>query len=245
MLSPIDSNHEDDQMTFLDKRKKLIFIFPVLFFISMGIIRLLSEDLYLHLTWPEFYLEHLQFVLYLLASGIFFLLFLQAKKKKKFILIFLLLSLILFFIAMEEINWGQVFFHFDAPQFLKQANTQNQFSFHNIFFFQKILHGLYMLVGFTLAFLPFFRSSILKLRHGNTIVLFLPDKSLFLYFFNLGFNYLLRDYLRYWIVSLFKLESFPVYSQELAETLLALGLFLYALILYEKRKTIFADFDEN
>jgi hypothetical protein len=48
------------------------------------------------------------------------------------VLVFSLFSLMLFIIAMEEIAWGQWFFHFDSPEFFQQHNRQGETTLHNI-----------------------------------------------------------------------------------------------------------------
>ena len=37
-----------------------------------------------------------------------------------------------FFIAGEEINWGQIYLHYDTPEIVKQSNVQRELSLHNI-----------------------------------------------------------------------------------------------------------------
>ncbi len=49
---------------------------------------------------------------------------------KKFWMVLSILFLI--FIAMEETNWGQTYFHFKTPGVLQEANAQGEVSLHNI-----------------------------------------------------------------------------------------------------------------
>ncbi|MGE5297191.1 MAG: hypothetical protein ACM3VT_20395 [Solirubrobacterales bacterium] len=44
----------------------------------------------------------------------------------------LLLGAFCIFVAGEEVNWGQVYFHFDTPELFEHANYQNEVSLHNI-----------------------------------------------------------------------------------------------------------------
>jgi hypothetical protein len=41
-------------------------------------------------------------------------------------------SLGMFFIALEEVAWGQQFFGFKSPAFMLDMNVQNEFTFHNV-----------------------------------------------------------------------------------------------------------------
>jgi hypothetical protein len=57
----------------------------------------------------------------------------------------------LLFITLEEIAWGQQFFKFSTPDFIKSFNYQNEFTFHNIESLQDrgyFLNGLFGIGGF-------------------------------------------------------------------------------------------------
>ena len=41
-------------------------------------------------------------------------------------------SALLFFTAMEEVAWGQWFFHFHTPEAMERINVQGEFTLHNI-----------------------------------------------------------------------------------------------------------------
>ena len=74
--------------------------------------------------------EYLTALFFLIAS-IFFL--------RKFLLdknvFFVLLAIVFFFGFGEEISWGQRISNFGTPDFLARINVQNEFTFHNIEFF--------------------------------------------------------------------------------------------------------------
>ncbi|MEN6426216.1 MAG: hypothetical protein ABFE13_12685 [Phycisphaerales bacterium] len=46
----------------------------------------------------------------------------------------LLLGVFCLFVAGEEVNWGQTYFHFRTPEVMTRLNYQQQFSLHNIWF---------------------------------------------------------------------------------------------------------------
>jgi len=51
--------------------------------------------------------------------------------------LFLLLGIGAFFIAGEEISWGQWLFHFDTPENWAELNSQKEFNLHNLEIFQR------------------------------------------------------------------------------------------------------------
>ncbi len=69
----------------------------------------------------------------------------------------------LVFVAMEEISWGQWFFHYETPESIKAINKQEEMNFHNLPFFHapfeilRVAFGVGGLVGIALAFVDRFR----------------------------------------------------------------------------------------
>jgi hypothetical protein len=84
-----------------------------------------------------------------------------------------LFSIIFFIIAMEEIAWGQWFFHFKSPDFFQQFNRQGETTLHNIGFLQgrseffRLAFGVAGITG--LSF-----SSSLKSRNFDVPLLLVP-----------------------------------------------------------------------
>ena len=71
-------------------------------------------------------------------------------EKMRVRLIYLLLGLGMFFIAGEEIAWGQQLLHFKIPEVLQAFNVQNELTFHNIGFLQArsdFLNLLFAIAG--------------------------------------------------------------------------------------------------
>jgi hypothetical protein len=64
----------------------------------------------------------------------FYLVFKLKKSEHRLIILifFTVFSLCSLFVGMEEIAWGQWFFHFDTPSYLKEINVQGETTFHNI-----------------------------------------------------------------------------------------------------------------
>ena len=45
---------------------------------------------------------------------------------------YLIFGIMLLLIGMEEISWGQWFFHFETPESIARINTQHEFTLHNL-----------------------------------------------------------------------------------------------------------------
>jgi len=114
------------------------------------------------LTFPDFYeyilifwgenklLENVQFILF--SLGVILSLRMtwltKTQVEKPFVWAFyLLFSFGLFFIAMEEIAWGQQFLQFNTPEIIKDFNAQNEFTLHNVEFLQDRTDFLNLIFG--------------------------------------------------------------------------------------------------
>jgi hypothetical protein len=159
-------------------------------------------------------------------------------------LMYLLLSLGLFFIAMEEISWGQRIFNVNTPALFSQFNAQDEITIHNIRGFP--LHSLYIIVGLYGAFGRFIIPNNIKNQYGSIVNLFSPNAYLFFYFFIVGALYLYYEYFSSILVALFG-DQFDwsrfnflldargdhfmhAKDQEPAEFLLSLGFLLFVTI---------------
>lgn len=94
--------------------------------------------------YPEDHLyENIQFLVLLAASGWMFYSFWLAYKNRQTlkihwikILAYLALALFFFFIAGEEISWGQRIFNIATPESLAEANAQQETNLHNLVIFE-------------------------------------------------------------------------------------------------------------
>jgi hypothetical protein len=105
------------------------------------------NDFYAILFVGEDYLvEWLQFFCLFLA-GIYF--GLTVLKKVGVLRVFYILAaLCSFFLAMEEISWGQRLFNIETPKALKAINAQNEINIHNLESLQRYRHWYLGGVGF-------------------------------------------------------------------------------------------------
>ena len=77
-------------------------------------------------------LENLSVLVWLVLLLVFLLFAYKLKKKGRQVACFYLgLSLAAFFVAMEEISWGQRIFKIKTPQFFVKNNYQNEIGLHN------------------------------------------------------------------------------------------------------------------
>ncbi len=99
--------------------------------------------------------EFSQFVFYMLSSVLCRCLAIELRKQQQKIIsnLFWLSMLAFFFVAMEEISWGQRVFHWMTPHFLKTVNVQSETSLHNIgdavLYFRRVFvfAGVYVILS--------------------------------------------------------------------------------------------------
>jgi hypothetical protein len=110
--------------------------------------------------------EIVTFLSLLLAAILGWRLAWQTKNNNKGLLIagfYLVFATGLFFVAMEEVSWGQWFFGFETPAAIKAINKQGEFNFHNMpglhapFEMLRVAFGLGGLLGVWLAYGRFLR----------------------------------------------------------------------------------------
>lgn len=101
----------------------------------------------------------------------------EANRRLAF-LFYLLLAFIFFFVAMEEISWGQRIIGWETPDYLSDMNEQKETSIHNIYFLDGLFDFLYLVPAFLI--IPVVLSAWLRVRNRQTLSsrLFLPEPSL-------------------------------------------------------------------
>lgn len=138
------------------------------------------------------------------------------------------LALGLFFIAAEEISWGQRVIGFKGPDTFVVGNRQGEFNIHNQGFIQNNIHYLYMAIGLYGAFsrlivtrvVPHLRAFFYEIT---------PPIFLFFYFISVFLYYFLNEYLNvYYEIYTTKRVGMGKW-QEVAELFLSAGFFLFTL----------------
>jgi hypothetical protein len=133
-----------------------IILFPWVF-VSIFIILLNHNDTFMFAWWMLSENKPIEILTFIIA---FFSFILGVKKCRltfdlnypRYIIIFYaLFSLVMLFIAMEEIAWGQQFFNFETPKIIKQYNSQDEFTLHNISIIQGNNEWLRLLFGISVG----------------------------------------------------------------------------------------------
>lgn len=167
--------------------------------------------------------EDLQFFFYLAASIYFF----RLRKRSK---IFILFSIGLFFIAGEEISWGQRLLGIATPEKIKELNYQGEINLHNLKSIQKnLLHLVYMLIGLYGAFLQIILRKLTNTK--NKLLVFTPPLFTFFCFFAVFGSYFLFEFLQFYLGMSSSVYSTIFLSQEIGELYLSLGFLAYAIFI--------------
>ena len=255
------------KLTNIFRKNKIIFLLPIILVVFFIVFKIKNTYLYHLFIAEDGPVEWLQFTFFLLASIFSFLTALSFFKKKNFWLesVFFILSLGLFFIAGEEISWGQRILGIETPEEIAQKNVQNETTIHNLGFFQGKLPQIYILIGLWGSFGWIIVSKFKK--KAPWIERLFPPKNLSFYFLPILFYYswvqyidelvavFIRDlslpstdffgkdtllWLQFWLHE--DLNFFDTFidarDQEPTELIFSLGVFLFAInnFLTEKSK---------
>ena len=106
-----------------------------------------SQSIYSSWTQEDSYIENLTAILLFLIGLL--LVFVATKERRIFQRCIYILGCVVFmFVAGEEISWGQRVFDFHTPDVLKEINSQDEFSIHNIntleFSVNEIVNKIYI-----------------------------------------------------------------------------------------------------
>ncbi len=213
--------------------EKLLGLFPFLASILFIIYRIQLEDLnaYRRLVEEGSLVEWFSFIFLLLSA---FLFLLTGKKEinklpGKFVLA---LSGLSFFLAMEEVSWGQMIFNWQSPQFFTESNAQQETNIHNLIFLSGEPNTL--IVALTLASLTIFCLINWRLKLKGNIrpksiaEVLLPPLSLIGYF-------AIGSLLYFCLILEMRGINIPILipsDQELFECFFALGVLLHSCRIY-------------
>jgi len=201
-----------------------VFMTPLVAFIIYVFNTLLIDGDVPKYALHEELLDQLQFFIYL-SAGIFFISSFRAIRNWFLKLPMLLLISITFLTALEEINWGQVYFGFYSPDYFVLNNTQSELSIHNLSNLQVYLHSTYIEAGLILSF----SWLILKRCKFKLVV---PNWYLTSYFLPISIYYSLWEYSR-------KVDYFILWNQqEYFEFFFSAGILIWAITLKQKSNKI-------
>lgn len=224
---------------------KVIFIFPLVFYLFTEIFRTIDEESYLDFRDEDGIVEYLTVVFYLIASYLSFLIakFYSGKYRGRK-LFYLMISALCFFIAMEEISWGQRIIGFKSPHFFAEYNNQSEFDIHNFEFVDFDLSSLFDFIFLLICLYGISSRFILKRKLGENISVYCPDKTLIFYFILsfLGVFWQFKSIAGYIDLSImeygmegFNIVLFLFYDPEMAELLLSMAFLAFV---YRNKKII-------
>jgi hypothetical protein len=164
------------------KRSQALGIAVIPIGIVLGMIALVPFFyVFLWLTAEDSAIEWAQFLMLLLAGLVFAWLglrFLRGSQPRFMGALYLLVALGLFFIAGEEIAWGQRILGLETPARLEEINAQGEITFHNISWAHQIFIYAVMLCGMYGSLIPFVRLFVQGERRTALSYLFVPPLCL-------------------------------------------------------------------
>lgn len=116
-------------------RSHLLFLAGTFFLLTAGIGLPATREFTKWILAENSLVEMLTFVLFLVGAGIGLTYSLRLVKQKERWWVpgfYSTFSVGLFFIAMEEVSWGQQFFGFETPETFREINEQGETTIHNI-----------------------------------------------------------------------------------------------------------------
>lgn len=128
--------------------KKILFFSPAPLILIAFLIYLLDPDLFRWMVEEDSVVEWSQFFLLIISCTLSYLLAKYWWKRERLLgLIFGICTLTLFFVAGEEISWGQRLFGIQTPDSIKEINLQDEITVHNIGPVFGYVYIGYMIVG--------------------------------------------------------------------------------------------------
>jgi hypothetical protein len=212
------------------QEKFILFSVPFFVIFLALVINIFNYDLYISIFGFDSvgaYGEWFQFVFYIISGIIGILTYNLLRKNGLFkesiiIAIFLICC---FFIALEEISYGQWIFKWESPVLFQEINLQKETNLHNTKGLR--IHLLYMMVGFHGGFSWVYK----RFSKGSLLTnLVCPDWHYASYFLPVLAFYFYYDYIR---PHFYIIEN----HQELFELILSLGFLLLSASNYRKVAT--------
>lgn len=148
----------------------IIAAIPVI--VMLGMVAIIPlPDLFVWITAENSIIEWLQFVLILTSGMIFARLSLRLfqNRQTKIGVLCVLIALGMFFVAGEEIAWGQHIFGWSTPKALEDINVQQETTLHNISSAHPIFVYAVMLAGLYGTIVPLVRTFGWKKRQRSVL----------------------------------------------------------------------------
>lgn len=171
--------------TFFSKHKKqLIMLFPFFIFLIFYMMYHWPYDVLKRSLSEDGQVEYIQ-VLFLLISCILSIAISRYLKIKKCIFLSILYGILaigLFFIAGEEVSWGQRILNIATPESLKVINRQEEITIHNINGVESIVGQIYIYASIYAAFGFILIPGLSKIINSELLDFLIPRKYYVFYF---------------------------------------------------------------
>lgn len=128
------------------RRKWFLFLLPFLISFSAFLIRLWPMNAFLELVKEDRIVEYTQTIFLFAASFLSLLTARQSQGSRR--ILYFIAALGLFFVAGEEISWGQRLLNISTPQQWAEVNLQEETTLHNLPVVQGLSGVAYILLGF-------------------------------------------------------------------------------------------------
>lgn len=195
---------------------------PLVFLAGYAVVRLGAPDVVPRLIKEDGVLEYLQALLY--GAAACFALLVAARWRGEMIAwAFLLFALACVFVAIEEVSWGERLLGFAPPESIRELNTQDEMSLHNLAPIQRILHPAYIVVGLVGGLGWRMVRSLPEGRCRRALAAILPDARTTLFFLTVAAFYIWMEISRGPSIGWLRSQD-----QEVFETLLAGGFAVFA-----------------
>lgn len=160
----------------------IIFSFPFLILLLAFISYFWPFDFLLVNVQEDRLVEYLQFIFLMLGTSIlFFNIFKYRKQFNKIDLLFITsATLIFFFIAGDEVSWGQRIFKIETFQSFLQHNHQEENTIHNLYVFEWLVQDIYLFLGLILGGLSLLFGK--KIKSNKIFPWIIPSWCLSAYF---------------------------------------------------------------
>jgi hypothetical protein len=131
----------------------LLVLLPIGLGVGFAVLKFVYGDFYYALLEEDSLMETIQWVTYLSASILLMMPVLMPTRKVTFLhrCLLLVIVLVLFFVAAEEVSWGQRLAHIQTPPLLLRLNAQQEITVHNLRALQRNFTVAFVVVGLLLA----------------------------------------------------------------------------------------------
>lgn len=162
-------------------QKRVLFLTPFIFYYLAAITRLFPFDIFLQLVKEDHFVENSQFWILIIGSltSFFIAIHFERRKKRIISIFFAICGLAFFFIAGDEIAWGQRVLGIEISETIKQENHQQELTIHNLYTFEWLVIYGYLILSACGVFSRFLCEKISLLKK---FLIFTPSYLLFGYF---------------------------------------------------------------